>query len=275
MRRDLVVVRCGTKSLHPSWLASGADRTFDLWPCPYQDVPPSGEPPTPVAPIPGQKWSGLATFLAAERRWRDYGYVWLPDDDLEATTADIDRFFDACRGHDALLAQPALEEGSEASHLVTLRNRAFRARTTTFVEVMAPCFRRDVLERLLPTFSESATGYGWGLDDAWARILDYRGLLVFDEVTVGHHRPVGVARTPAHVRAAKAEMREVRRRHGACSMRKTTAGQTADGTWLRESDPGFLDRYVDGYRWFLDAHPEALDRLHRHQAMDPDAWIGS
>jgi hypothetical protein len=269
-RRRLVVVRCGRGSRHPAWLA-GSARTFDLCLCPYEEVPFAGDVPGPDRPIPGQKWTGLAAFLGADRRWRGYDRIWLPDDDLEATAEGLTRFFDLCDRHDAALAQPALEEGSEASHLVTLHNRAFAVRTTTFVELMAPCFRRDVLERLLPTFAGSTTGYGWGLDDAWARLLGYDGLFVTDAATVGHHRPVGTARSAADARAAKAEMKAIRRRHGATSRRKTTGGERSDGTWVREADPSFVPLLEEGWGWFLASRPEDLARLRRHQAAGPEA----
>lgn len=273
MSKTLVVLRCGRRSKHPGWVEGAGARTFDLCLCPYEDVASRGDVPGPDRPLPGQKWSGLAAFLAQDPRWRGYDHVWLPDDDLEATPEALEAFFERCRRHDAALAAPALEEGSEASHLLTLRNRAFVARETTFVEVMAPCFRRDVLELLLPTFSESPTGWGWGLDDVWARRLSYRGLWVFDDATVRHARPVGAARSAAQVKAAEAEMRAVRARHDACSMRKTTAGHRADGTRVAASDPAFPALYDAGYRWFLDAHPEATERMRRHQEMDPEAWL--
>ena len=273
MRANLVVVRCGRASRHDAWTAGGAPRNFDLVLCPYEDVAPGGDVPSLARTIPGQKWTGLARFLEEERIWRDYERVWLPDDDLSTTASDVSRFFDLCRRHDAALAAPALAQGSTWTHLVTLRNTEFTARATTFVELMAPCFRRDVLERLRPTLGESRTGFGWGLDDAWSRLLAYRGIWVMDEVAVLHDRPVGVLRSPADREAAKEEMRRVRDRFDACSLRKTVGGFDRGGVWLEERDPRFAETLREGYRWLFERKPDADRRLRRAQARDPEAWL--
>jgi hypothetical protein len=58
---------------------------------------------------------------------------------------------------------------------------------------MAPCFTRDSLEKLLPTFNNSMSG--WGIDYAWSRLLGPAGdrVAVIDDVQVLHTRPVGSA----------------------------------------------------------------------------------
>lgn len=275
MRRHLVVVRCGPASLHPTWVAGDAPRTFDLWRCPYADAPAADDLPALARTLPGGKWAGLARLLADERAWRAYDHVWLPDDDLGADAATIDRFFAACVARDAALAAPALAEDAQFSHVTTLRNRAFRARATTFVEIMAPCFRRDVLEALLPTFSAGPTGHGWGLDDAWGRLLDYRGLYVMDDVTVRHDRPVGARRTAADDRALRAEMRAMHRRYDARSLRKTLGGVDLAGATLTEASPGFLDALLGGWAWLFEERPYLRERLLYDQHLDAAAWLRS
>ncbi len=261
MNRDLVVVRCGRASHHPSWIAAAEPRTFDLFLCPYQDMPLVCDRPDLARTRPGQKWTGLHAFLTEVPVWREYDRIWLPDDDLQTTAPEIMRFFEACRRRDAAIAQPALTEDSQYSHLLTLRNRAFTARATTFVEVMAPCFRRDVLEDLLPTFLAGESGCGWGLDDAWGRLTDYRGIFVIDEVSIRHDRPVGAGRTAADERAVRREMDRVHRRFDARRVRHTLGGFDAHGRFLAAHEPGFLDVYLDGYRWLIERRPDARRRL--------------
>lgn len=275
MSRDLVVVRCGRGSLHAAWRSDAPVRAFDLVRCAYEDAPPASDLPALDRVLPGPKWAGLHAFLTAWDGWRAYERVWLPDDDLETTAADVARLFERCRRLDAALAQPALTADSQWSHALTLANASFLARRTTFVEMMAPCFRRDALERLLPTFVASPDGPGWGLDDAWARVLGYRDLFVVDEVAVRHARPVGALRSRADHRAAMAGMRRTHRRFGARELRKTLAGLAPDGAWLEEADPRFLPAYLEGYARLLGAKPGARDRLLRAQAEDPAAWLRS
>jgi hypothetical protein len=61
------------------------------------------------------------------------------------------------------------------------------------------------------------------------------------------------------------EMRRTRRRFGARSMRKTSAGLDPTGAWVDERDPRFLDLYLEGYRWLLERAPDARRRLLRDQ----------
>jgi hypothetical protein len=62
---------------------------------------------------------------------------------------------------------------------------------TNYVELMAPCFARPVLERCLPTFTENLSG--WGLDLLWPRLLPPkpRTCAILDDVAMTHTRPVG------------------------------------------------------------------------------------
>lgn len=272
MRENLVIVRSGRRSLHPTWIAEGARRSFDLWTCPYEESP-AGDMPGPSRIRPGGKWDGLAQILSEEPAWRDYAYVCLPDDDLSIDAPSLSRFFAICKEHDASLAQPALSEGSQYSHPITLRNRSFRARATTFVEIMAPCLRTSVLATLLPTLAEGSTGLGWGLDDAWARLLDYRGLWIVDEVTVVHDRPVGSMRGRGQRAALRQELRRVRRRFDACEMRRTLAGVDENGSVIPATSAHFLDAYLEGYRWLWERVPAVRARLLRDQARDPEAWL--
>jgi hypothetical protein len=261
--RDLVVVRTGRGSRHPEWVAGAGARTFDVLGCPYEEGAPRGDLPGEVV-VPGPKWTGLADVLLRDPRWRDYDRVWLPDDDLRTTAADVTRFFDLCRRHGAAIAAPALSEDSGYSHVLMLRNRSFVARETTFVEIMAPCFRRDVLEHLLRTLPGSRSG--WGLDDAWGRLLGYRGLFVFDEVTLVHPRAVGGQRSRRERREAREEMHRTRLRFGAARLRKSIAGFDSTGARIDESDPRFLPLYLDGYRWLWGGAPDVEARLRRDQA---------
>jgi hypothetical protein len=75
--------------------------------------------------------------------------------------------------------------------LITIRHPSFLARFTDFIEIMAPCFRREFLEVCLPLLGETQSG--WGLD--W--ILPRRqrkgalGCAIVDDAEMTHTRPVG------------------------------------------------------------------------------------
>ena len=223
-RRHLVVVRAGDRSLHERWIEPGGERTFDLIVSYYGSDPQRfRDGPHPRIDDAGDKYPGLKRLLERERRWRDYEWIWLPDDDLATTQDQIERLFDRVRSLDLDLAQPALGWSSHVNYAPTLCMPSLCARYTNFVEIMAPCFRVDALERCLPTFDANRTG--WGLSFVWPRLLGtgLRRCAIVDDAVVTHTRPAGgpaYARLPGGTRDAAVE-RPGSRRCGqhACSRR--------------------------------------------------------
>ena len=217
-KRFLVIVRAGDKSLHPRWTNSPATRSWDLVvsyygrdPARYRDAS------AQRIDDAGAKWPGLHRLLCRERHWRDYDYVWLPDDDLAIDEDGVNALFAAVAAHDLALAQPALSWSSFYSHSVTIRHPSFRLRFTDFVEIMAPCFARRALETCVETMADSASG--WGFDWTWPRQVGAadRRCAVIDDVTVTHTRRIGGPNYDA-LRgtgiAPGAEAQSLRRRHG-------------------------------------------------------------
>jgi hypothetical protein len=258
LARDLIIVRAGPRSLHPIWLDPGTPCPWDLFVCPYKELPPgvAGAAGVIVGDvIAGQKWTGLRTLLNRWQGWREYRYIILADDDLFALPATWSRFFERCAHHAAKLASPALAEESYFSHCVTIRNTSFVARRVSFIEAMMPCFRADVLSDLLPTLDATASGWGWGLDVIWAHLLSYRDIFIIDETPVIHTRPVQGAYSQEQVRQANEEMLAVLRRYAAQWVMKTLSGFDAAGIEVLDSDATFLYRLYRGYARLLDRHP--------------------
>lgn len=192
LKRFLVIVRAGDQSLHPMWTQSEETRNWELVVSYYGDDPEKYRfPGQRRIDDPGQKFLGLHALLTRDAFWRDYDYVWLPDDDLAVTESAINRMFELAASLDLAIAQPALSWTSYFSHHLTLRSPSFRLRYTNFVEVMAPCFHRDFLGTCLPTFAENRSG--WGLDYLWPRLLHpgQPPCAILDEVEITHTRPVG------------------------------------------------------------------------------------
>ncbi len=226
--------------MHQTWLDPAAPRAWDLFVCPYTALPSvAGAAGIIVGDvISGQKWTGLRTLLNEWRGWRDYRYVLLADDDLFALPPTWSRFFDRCAHHAAKLASPALADDSYFSHCIMMRNTAFAARRVSFVEAMMPCFRADVLSELLPTLDNTTTGWGWGLDVVWAKLLSYRDLFIIDETPVTHTRPVQGAYSAEQVREANDEMRRITGRYNAQWVMKTLSGIDPSGAEVPETDAG-------------------------------------
>ena len=107
MRKYLVVVRAGEKSLHMKWL--GSERNWDLVVSYYGDDPALyvNDEYLRVA-CKGTKFIGLSDFFRSSVfNWKNYDYIWCPDDDLDASCLGINQFFETCELIGAELAQPA------------------------------------------------------------------------------------------------------------------------------------------------------------------------
>ncbi len=261
MKQNLVILRCGRDSLHPHWLQGGWERNFDLVLCPYQEIEPEPGAFWQSAPIIGQKWNGIYQFLLQWPQWREYKYIWLPDDDLLTKAPTINRLFELSNRFEANISAPALSENSYHSHPLTMRNRSSFARAVTFIEVMMPCFHRNVLERALPSMKTTQTGFGWGLDFVWPVLVDYEKLIIFDRLEVEHTRPVGTMRDPNMHERIMWEWRRMMHYYGASGKLKTLGNYNESGTF-KEADPhDFLLRYLLGYRYLIKRNPDLLKNL--------------
>lgn len=236
--RNLVIVRAGDQSLHPGWTTTPGARDWDLVVSYFGDDPQRYRSSTERrVDDKGLKWRGLHALLTREAFWRDYDYIWLPDDDLAIGQAAVSELFAAMAELDLALAQPALSWTSYFSIPVTLRRPRFRARFTNIVEIMAPCFSRAALDACLPTFAPALSG--WGLSWVWPKLLggDGRRCAIIDAIEVTHTRPVGGPDYPwlaAEGINAMDERAETLRRYGMPTMPEATvsAAITDDGHML-------------------------------------------
>ena len=211
-KRNLVIVRAGDESLHETWLGPlGSDRSWDLV-VSYFGTHPHIHRRSDVVRIDhqGTKFQGLyALLMSGELDWRSYDRIWVPDDDLACTSSMVERLFTYFECHQLHLAQPSLSHDSYLSHGITIHNPNLLLRRVNFVEVMAPMFSRNLLERVLHTFAESESG--WGLDFVWPKFVPRpkRDAAIIDAVQVRHTRPIGgpsYTRMRAEGRSPQAEM---------------------------------------------------------------------
>lgn len=260
--KNLVVARVGQHSLHHTWFNASGSRNWDLYLCPYQPLPSAAAQPCPVGRvIPGAKWTGLRHLFSEWDGWRSYERIWLPDDDLFASQDTISRMFDIAQALSFELCAPALNEASYYAHYSTMRNRRCVARRTGFVEIMAPCFTRETLGRLLPTLELTPTGWGWGLDSLWPKMLGYRDLGVIDAASVLHTRPVGQFRDLELGRRVRAESDRIMAVHH-CAQRHTTfAALGPDLQELALAPDALTALLADGWRYLFGERPHILPWL--------------
>lgn len=192
-RRNLVVLRAGATSLHSAWYTP--DRQFDIV------VDAHGPHPEQYRDTCDLLFSGLgdtgclaqhSLFEENPHLLRDYDAFWFPDDDIEASTAQVNALFQlhAEAGFD--LAQPALSVDSYFTCSFTVQHQAISVRETNFVESMVPLFTQEALAVCLPTLAQTRSG--WGLEVAWQSLLQTIGCrtAIYDCLPVRHTRPAGL-----------------------------------------------------------------------------------
>lgn len=258
-RPHLVISRVGRYSLHPAWLAGAGPRNWDLYLCPYQELASQDGLDCTVGPLrPGPKWTGLRQLLNEWQGWRDYEYVWLPDDDIMVGGDTIGQMFSLASALGFQLCAPALQENSYYAHFDTMHNRRCFARRTGFVEIMVPCFRTETLARLLPTLELTDTGWGWGLDSLWPKLLGYEGLGILDATPVLHTRAVGAFRDPELAGRVRAESDRIMADYRCAQVHATYQAIGADGAPLPETAAALAARLVDGWSYLWQRDPQVL-----------------
>jgi hypothetical protein len=139
-----------------------------------------------------------------------------------------------------------------------MENRRFYGRWTGFVEIMVPAFSRAALEKLQPTLDLSDTGWGWGLDSLWPKLLDYKNVGIIDGTPVVHTRPVGEMRD-AELKARVMDESDRILANGDCRQMHTTFA--AFDSNLERLDIGpeqLLVDLVEGWQYLIDRDPRLL-----------------
>lgn len=189
-RRYLVFVRAGRESWHRRLILEDPQRNWDCCVSWYETAADEqlaeyycGGPVNGFA----NKLDGLREFWERRPRPWPYRYIILLDDDIYLRPGELSRFFVLCDLHNLYLAQPALEWFTHTTLNALVHNPACILRRVSFVEVMAACFSTAALENLLHTFNWTRST--WGVDWAWACLLEgHESLYVVDAVTMEHTR---------------------------------------------------------------------------------------
>src|SRR3712207_3001992 len=157
---------------------------------------------------------------------------------------------------------------SHYAHFITMENPRFHGRWVGFVEIMVPGFSRAALERLLPTLDLSRTGWGWGLDSVWPKLLGYRNVGIIDATPVLHTRPVGQMRDVDLASRVLAESDRLLTEYD-CEQVHTTFG--AFGPDLRPralTEDELLAELVAGSRYLIETDPRVLSWITAYQRFE-------
>jgi hypothetical protein len=123
---------------------------------------------------------------------------------------------------------------------------------------MIPGFSKPALEMLLPTLDLTETGWGWGLDSVWPKLLDYENVGIIDGITVNHTRPVGVMRDADLSRRVLEESDRLLERYD-CRQNHTTFGAFGpDCKPLGLTPERLLVELVKGAQYLFEKDPRVL-----------------
>jgi hypothetical protein len=198
-RKNLIIVRGGDESLHPTWLAQkDVARSWDLHISYFgsKDAPPhAGEDGVTFTKDEARyKWGGMHVCLGKNPVDLDaYEYIAFPDDDLVVTTEGWNKAFELMRRFDLRAAQLSLHPNSFYTINLTLQRPGTLLRYVNVIECMAPLARTDVFRHAAQFFSDPQSS--WGIDTI---IADHckdnpKAQAVLDAVPALHTRAHGVS----------------------------------------------------------------------------------
>ena len=188
-KKNAVFVPVGKDSLHRQLLKGDAD--FDLHLLIYDgSYNKFCNDSDFVACDAGYKMDMIYRYLHRHPElFEKYEYFFLLDDDIVISTEDVNRLFSMMREYQLKIAQPSL-----VMSYYTYKHTAFHPfyilRYTNFVEMMMPCFSRDALKAVLPTFEQKIRWYG--IEMHWPVLVgsNHKDMAIVDAVSAKHTRPV-------------------------------------------------------------------------------------
>lgn len=189
LKKNCVISAVGKDSLHREWIKENPD--FDLHLIVYDNSYNRFYNDTDfISYEKGQKFKLVYNYLQKHPQYLEkYDYFFLPDDDIQMDAANISDLFLLMKKHCLQIAQPALSD-SYYTYEHTLRDKFCKLRYTNFIEIMAPCFSREVLKKVLTTFNVNNSG--WGIEYHWPLLIDFTGteIAIVDQLYAIHTRPI-------------------------------------------------------------------------------------
>jgi hypothetical protein len=149
-----------------------------------------------------------------------YDYFFFSDDDIDVPgdAKGLVRLMQYCHKAGLKICQPSLSNRSAFNMDITVFTEGLHtARSTGFVEQMAPLFSQDAARLFSPYFRDLT--HGWGIDALWSEYAsDNRGINVgvVDAIQIDHMRPSGVSalyKRVGGIEKAEIEREEFKRRY--------------------------------------------------------------
>ncbi len=189
LKKNCIISAVGKNSIHREWIKNTPD--FDLHLIVYDNSYNKFNNDTDfITYSKGYKFKLVYNYLQNHPEYIEkYNYFFIPDDDIQMDTQNISKFFQLMEKYNLQIAQPGISN-SYYSYEHTLRDKLCLLRYTNFVEIMLPCFSRDALKKVLPTFNENDSA--WGIENHWPLLINSTGkdIAIIDQLYAVHTRPI-------------------------------------------------------------------------------------
>jgi hypothetical protein len=156
----------GDKNAIRLWLDGAAHRRWDLVIAYYGDNDHEFSEITKASSYAfrtkGAKFQNLKKLVERHPQFfAPYSHVWVCDDDIKMSSAQIEEAFAITERFDFWVAQPAFRPEGKISHWITCYAGAHcDYRIVNYVEMGVPIFRRDKFSEFLSVYDGSLAGYG-------------------------------------------------------------------------------------------------------------------
>jgi hypothetical protein len=196
--RNIIIAPCGNKSsiFSEFWLRYKEEKEFEVCLLFYHEQvnnPAVYAEADHFFHLKGFKYHMIHRLLTEiHPEWlQQYDHFYFLDDDIEIDTRQINQLFALSKGFNTYISCASLTMDSYCSWPIFKQEPNSWCRFVGQIEVMAPLFNREALQRCLETFVANRSS--WGMDSVWPKILGYPEdrLVVFDTVTMRHTQPVG------------------------------------------------------------------------------------
>lgn len=181
----LVISTVGDDSLHRYWSKS---ERFDTCLIYYGDGKGYENESKYYIRSKGPKYHLISDAIEKYPEFKNYTYIWMPDDDVYMKRGCVERLFDMNMEYNLWLSQPSIIGWYGTS--VPLNDARYILRYTNWVEIMCPVMSKYALTKCIKTFKDNITG--WSIDSAWNILLGHpkNKIAIIDDIVAIHTRQV-------------------------------------------------------------------------------------
>src|SRR5882762_6029589 len=176
--KNIIIAPCGNKAtiFKDFWLKYKEEKDFELCLLFYHEQinnPSYYADADHFFHLKGFKYHMIHRLLTeVHPEWlKTYDHFYFLDDDIEIDTRQINQLFALSKGFGSFISCAALSQDSYCSWPMFKQDPHSWCRFVGQIEVMAPLFSREALERCLGSFVGNRSS--WGVDSVWSKLLDY------------------------------------------------------------------------------------------------------